>query len=148
MSKKIFTDEEIKLLKENRFVKNVSEKGITYTEECRREYINLIATGLTKKGAFEKLGFDPKVLGYNRIKSFHRRMKNNLKSNKTLEDKRKNNSGRRKEINFEEMTHEEQIEYLRQENLILKAENELLKKMEFLAKQQELKKSQLRIDIN
>ena len=148
MSKRKFTEEEIKLLKENKFVKKVSEKGITYTEECRREYTNLISTGMSKKEAFRKLGFDPELLGYNRINSFYKRMKTNLKNNKTFEDKRNNNGSRRKEVNFEEMSSEEKIEYLRHENLMLKAENELLKKMEFLAKRQELKESQLRTDIN
>lgn len=33
MSKKLFTEKEIKLLSSNNYVKSVSSKGITYTDE-------------------------------------------------------------------------------------------------------------------
>lgn len=35
MSKKIFSDKEIKDLSKNKYVKNVTEKGITYTNEFK-----------------------------------------------------------------------------------------------------------------
>ena len=35
MSKKLFTEEEIKILMKNKYVKNVTNKGITYTDEFR-----------------------------------------------------------------------------------------------------------------
>ena len=148
MSKKFFSKEEIEILKKNVYVKNVSEKGITYTDECRREYINLITSGCTKKEAFTKMGFDVNILGFDRVDSFHKRMKRNLKNNKSINDERTTNSGRKKKIDLDAMTNEDQIEYLKHENLMLKAENELLKKMEFLVKQQQLKKYQQKIDTN
>ena len=40
MSKKIFTKEEIEILSKNKFVKKVSEKGITYTDEFKRLFIS------------------------------------------------------------------------------------------------------------
>ena len=141
MSKKLFTLEEINILKENEYVKNVTEKGITYTNEFRKQYIHLITSGSTKRQAFKTLGFNPE-----RIQAFHNRMKRNIKNNKTIEDTRTTHSGRKKDIN--KLSEKEQIEYLKQENLMLKAENELLKKMEFLVKQQELKKYQFKKDTN
>ena len=101
---------------------------------------------LLNEKAFKKLGFNPEILGEKRIQSFHDRMKNILKNNKSINDTRTTNSGRRKNIN--KLSEKEQIEYLKQENLMLKAENELLKKMEFLVKKQELKKYQSKKDIN
>ena len=41
MSNKIFTLEEQKELSNNQWVKNVSEKSITYTEEFREYFIKL-----------------------------------------------------------------------------------------------------------
>lgn len=146
MSKKIFSNEEIKILKTNKYVKNISEKGITYTTEFRKEYINLITSGNTKKQSFKKLGFNPEILGEKRMQSFHDRMKSNIKNNKSIEDTRSTNSGRRK--NIDNLSEKEQLEYLKQENLMLKAENELLKKMEFLVKQQELKKYRYKRDMD
>ena len=146
MSKKLFTTDEINTLKENKYVKNVTEKGITYTNEFRKQYINLITNGSTKRQAFKTLGFNPEILGEIRMQSFHNRMKRNIRNNKSIEDTRTTHSGRKKDIN--KLSEKEQIEYLKQENLMLKAENELLKKMEFLVKQQELKKYQFKKDTN
>lgn len=36
MSKKLFTEKEIKILSKNPNVKSVSDKGITYTDEFKR----------------------------------------------------------------------------------------------------------------
>ena len=38
MSKKIFTEKEIKQLSNNPYVKSVSAKGITYTDEFKRHF--------------------------------------------------------------------------------------------------------------
>ena len=39
MSKKLFTEKEIQILSKNPYVKSVSEKGITYTDEFKRIFI-------------------------------------------------------------------------------------------------------------
>ena len=39
MSKKIFSEKEINELSKNKYVKKVSEKGITYTDEFKRLFI-------------------------------------------------------------------------------------------------------------
>ena len=39
MSKKIFTEKEIKQLSTNKYVKSVSTKGITYTDEFKHIFI-------------------------------------------------------------------------------------------------------------
>jgi len=38
MSKKLFTEQEIEALKQNKYVKRVSPKGITYTDEMKLEW--------------------------------------------------------------------------------------------------------------
>ena len=40
MSNKIFTEKEIEILSNNKYVKNVSIKGITYTDEFKRIFIS------------------------------------------------------------------------------------------------------------
>lgn len=40
MSKKLFTDQEIKILSNNPYVKSVSTKGITYTDEFKSIFIS------------------------------------------------------------------------------------------------------------
>lgn len=39
MSKKLFTDKEIEILSQNKYVKKVSGKGVTYTGEFKRKFI-------------------------------------------------------------------------------------------------------------
>lgn len=148
MSKKIFTEDEMEILKANKYVKKVSTKGITYTTEFRRDYTNLLVKGNTKKKIFSQLGFDPNILGEKRMQSVHSRMKNNLKNNKSIEDARTANSGRPKKKDSKEITEAEEIEMLRHENVLLRAENDLLKKMEFLVMQKTLESSQQKKDTN
>lgn len=40
MSIKLFTNEEIEILSKNKYVKHVSAKGISYTEEFKRIFIS------------------------------------------------------------------------------------------------------------
>ncbi len=148
MSKKIFSNEEIINLKVNKYVKNVSKKGITYTTEFRKEYTNLMVQGKKKREIFISMGFDPKVLGEKRMESMHKRMQTNLKMNKSIEDTRTTNSGRRRKNESKNLNETEEIEKLKHENVLLKAENDLLKKMEFLVMQKELENSRQRKDIN
>lgn len=39
MSKKLFSSKDIEILSKNKYVKKVSEKGITYTDEFKRLFI-------------------------------------------------------------------------------------------------------------
>ena len=43
MSKKLFTEEEIIILKQNKYIKKVSSKGITYTDEFKKIFIILFS---------------------------------------------------------------------------------------------------------
>ena len=36
MSKKLFTKEEIEILKKNKYIKNVTEKAVTYSTELKK----------------------------------------------------------------------------------------------------------------
>ena len=69
MSKKIFTEKEIKILSNNPYVKSVSSKGITYTDEFKRIFIEENAEGKLPREIFEECGFDIDVIGMNRVRS-------------------------------------------------------------------------------
>ena len=53
MSKKLFTDKEIKILSNNPYVKSVSTKGITYTDEFKRIFISECVNGKLPRQIFE-----------------------------------------------------------------------------------------------
>ena len=48
MSKKIFNEQEILELSKNKYVKNVTSKGITYTNEFKLQFIAEYETGKTE----------------------------------------------------------------------------------------------------
>ena len=132
MSKVKFSIREIEHLKNIPWVKNISENSITYTEEFREHFIIEYNNGKSPSIIFREAGFDTKILGKERIKNATRRFRKMSKRVEGLKDTRTTNSGRPLE---HELTDEERIKKLEQENLRLRQQLEFLKKMEFLVKQ-------------
>lgn len=129
MSKKLFTELEIALLKKNRYVKNVSSKGITYTDEFKSYVISEVEKGNCSTEIFESAGFNIEILGKRRIHSAVGRWKKAYleKGVMGLRDTRKGNSGRPME---REMTKEDVIRHQQAEIEYLREELELVKKLE------------------
>lgn len=129
MPKKYFTEEEILNISNNPHVKSVSSKGITYTDEFKRIFIAENENGKLPRQIFEENGFDIEVIGIVRVHRAASRWRTayNKSGILGLRDTRKDNSGRptQKELSLEEKNAklEAQIQLLR-------AENELLKKLD------------------
>ncbi|MCT1392061.1 IS3 family transposase [Peribacillus frigoritolerans] len=133
MSKKIFTEKETKQLSTNKYVKAVGTKGITYTDEFKHIFISEREKGKAAREIFEHCGFDPEVLGMDRIYSANKRWQNAYKNKGIigLLDTRTENSGRLRE---KELTLEEKNARLEAQITLLKAENELFKKDSYCRK--------------
>lgn len=131
MSNKLFTEKEIKVLSRNPYVKSVSSKGITYTDEFKRMFIVENDKGKFPREIFIECGFDINILGMDRVKSAGKRWRAAYRTNGVagLQDTRKGNSGRPSE---KELSLEEKYARLEAQNHLLKAENELLKKLEMM----------------
>ncbi|MBL4930612.1 IS3 family transposase, partial [Clostridium sp. YIM B02565] len=121
-------DEEIEILSQNEYVKRVSDKGITYTDEFKRKFIAENQNGKFPKQIFEENGFDIDILGNERIKSSGKRWRSAFRRNgvEQLQDTRKFNNGRPSE---KELSLEEKYRKLQAKVHLLQAENELLKKL-------------------
>lgn len=130
MSNKIFTEREIKILSDNPYVKSVSPKGITYTEDFKRIFITENEKGKSPRQIFEENGFEIEIIGMARVKSSGKRWRAAYRDNGVvgLRDTRKGNSGRPSD---KELSLEEKYARLEAANNLLKAENELLKKIDF-----------------
>ena len=130
MSKKIFTDKEIKLLSNNPYVKSVSSKAITYTDAFKQLFISENNKGKLPREIFEECGFDVTVIGIQRVRSSGKRWRASYQENGVLglQDTRSQGSGRPL---TRELTMEEKYAKLEAQNNLLKAENELLKKIRF-----------------
>lgn len=131
MSNKLFAKEEIKILSKNKYVKNISQKSITYTDEFKGVFIVENEKGKFPREIFEELGFDINILGIERVRSCGKRWRAAYKKDGAcgLTDTRKLNSGRPRE---KELSLEEKYARLEAQNILLKAENELLKKIDIL----------------
>lgn len=129
MSKKIFSSAQIKKLSINKYVKNITEKGITYTNEFKMHFIAEYEIGKTPRQIFEDAGFNIDIVGIERVKSSSRRWRKsyNDKGVMGLDDTRTLNSGRT--IN-RELTLEQILAKKDAEIQYLKAELELVKKLE------------------
>ncbi len=134
MSKKTFTHQEILELSKNKYIKNVTSKGITYTNEFKLQFIADYENGKTSRMIFEDAGFDVDIIGIKRIDSASRRWRYSYNNRGVLglEDTRTLNSGRtlNRELTIEEILAKKdaEIEYL-------KAELELVKKLELQERQ-------------
>lgn len=139
MSIRVFSKEEIEVLFRNKYVKHVSAKGITYTDEFKRHFISEYEKGKLPRTIFEESGFNVDVLGKNRIESAAKRWSSAFRNEGIagLHDTRKGNSGRPR---VKELTLEEKYERLMAQNNLLKAENELLKKLDMLERRMIKKK--------
>lgn len=128
MSNKLFTPNEIEVLSKNPYVKKVSTKGITYTEEFKRIFIVENEKGVFPRDIFTTCGFDIEILGMKRIESSGKRWRASYRTNGLggLVDTRGSSVARTEESN---MTIEEKYNRLLIEKQLLLAENELLKKI-------------------
>lgn len=130
MSKKILTENEIKQLSKNPYVKSVTSKGITYTDEFKQCFITENEKGKLPREIFEEYGFDVNVIGQERVRSSGKRWRASYRENGVLglQDTRSQSPGRPR---TRELTLEEKNARLEAQNRLLRAENELLKKIRF-----------------
>jgi putative transposase len=134
MSKKLFTNKEILSLSKNKYVRKVSERGITYTDEFKTLFIAEHNTGKLPLQIFMDAGFDVNALGNSRIWHASERWREAFKESGELglRDTRKFSSGRPLK---REITQEEVIAKKDAEIAYWKAEAELLKKIELQERQ-------------
>ena len=134
MSKKVFSDKDIDILSNNKYVRNVSKKAITYTNEFKIHFIAEYNNGKSSRRIFEEAGFDINTIGLKRVDCSSSRWRQSYKYNGVigLDDTRRTNSGRTRE---RELTKDEIIEKQKAEIEYLKSEVELIKKLELHERQ-------------
>lgn len=136
MEKKYFSDEQVIELQNNPYVKKVSNKAITYTDEFKQLFMEKYEAGNSPSCILRELGFDTSVLGRRRINGIVERTHKYVKRNGDCHDVRKDASGR---PSIKKLTETEKTARLEHQVKLLKQENEYLKKIEFLDKQAEWK---------
>ena len=123
MGKNYFTPEQVEQLRKNKYVKHVSEKAITYTEEFKEFFMLEYNSGKLPSQILTEMGFDYKVLGEIRVNNITQRVKKQSIRPEGFKDTRSTESGRPR---TKDLTQEELIERQKQEIEILKAKVEFL----------------------
>lgn len=68
MGTKTFSEDEQRILAQNPFTSSVTSKQLNTTKEFKEEFMKLYLVGdKSPTQIVAKLGYDPKILGYNRI---------------------------------------------------------------------------------
>ena len=114
MGKNYFTPEQVEELRKNKYVKHVSEKAITYTEEFKEIFILEYRNGKLPSQILLEMGFDYKMLGERRVSNIVQAVKKQSVRPEGFKDTRADSSGRPR---TRELTPEEQMERLKLEKL-------------------------------
>ena len=133
-----FTEEQVRELEKNPYVKKVSNKSITYSEEFKELYWIDYQNGMQPIEIFKKYGFDPYALGSRRRDNFTNRLKKQAAREDGFKDTRSKNSGR---PSTKELSLEVQLERLKHKNEVLQQENDFLKRVRFINRKQISKQS-------
>ena len=123
MGKNYFTLEQVEELRKNKYVKHVSEKAITYTEEFKETFMVEYNLGKLPSQILMEMGFDYRVLGERRVSNIVQLSKKQSKRPEGFKDTRADSSGRPR---TRDLTQEELIERQKQEIELLKAKVEYL----------------------
>lgn len=130
ISKIILTDLQVKKLSKNQWIKNISNKGITYTDEFKIKVVKE-CEGFKKfaRDVFSECGIDPEIVGIGRIHNSIKRWREQYKNTAEIADTRTTKSGRKLE---RELSEGEKLKRAEARIRLLEAENELLKKNEMI----------------
>lgn len=131
MSKKTYTQEQIQELKNNKYVKNCTEKSIQLTDECRLIVMQQREKWIWGKEIFKNLWFPDYVINSYIPKDFIKRQRKKISNEENKEwrkDGRGNNSTWRNRKNIND---DKQIMISEKELKRILAENDVYKELLF-----------------
>ena len=130
MSKILFTDTQVKKLSKNKWIKNITNKGITYSDEFKYKLVKECENYKKfPQDVFRECGIEPEIVGIKRIESSAHRWRKQLNSTGEISDTRTTKSGNTLK---RELSDKEKLERAEAKIKLLEAENELLKKNELI----------------
>ena len=126
MSKILFTDAQVKKLSKNKWIKNITNKGITYTNEFKYKLVKECENYKKfPQDVFRECGIDSEIVGKKRIDCSAYRWRKQINSTGEIIDTRTTKSGNTIK---RELSDKEKLERAEAKIKLLEAENELLKK--------------------
>jgi transposase-like protein len=132
MSKRIFTQEQLKQLTDNKNTSKCSERSISYSKDFKIKAVQqYIEQGLSPREIFKQAGFDLGVIGKQKADDCLLRWKKTYRikgqGGLSKETRGKGRGGGRPKTKYQ--TDKAQIKYLEAQVAYLKAENDFLAKL-------------------
>nr|WP_325185059.1 HTH domain-containing protein [uncultured Oscillibacter sp.] len=132
-TKKVFSPDEIAMLRANPYTERVTAEQISFTLTFKEEFWRLSIEGCTGNTAFRKLGYDPEVLGFERVHNITKRIRRAAKTPEGLKGKAKSRMRISKEnfssAQLEKMSRRESEQRLQDEIVYLQQQMAFLKKL-------------------
>lgn len=131
--KKKFSPEEVETLRGNPYTARVTAEQISFTLAFKEEFWRLSVEGCTGNAAFRKLGYDPEVLGFERVHNITKRIRRAARTPEGLKGKSKSRMRISKEnfssAQLEKMSRRESEQRLQNEIVYLQQQMAFLKKL-------------------
>lgn len=132
-TKKKFSPEEVEELRANPYTERVSEEQISFTLAFKEAFWRLSVEGCTGNMAFRKLGYDPEVLGFERVHNITKRIRHAAKTPEGIQGVSKSRMRISKEhfsnADLEKMSRRESEQRLQREIVYLQQQMAFLKKL-------------------
>ncbi|MBQ6503366.1 MAG: hypothetical protein IJI57_05585 [Flexilinea sp.] len=129
----LFTPEQMDILAANKFTAKVNRRQIIFKLEFKNLFLSRYEQGYTSVEIFESCGYDPKILGRNRIYGFARRLRELVESGRPLtEDYSKALAKAPVNIDYNTMPSQLSVSAMQRELIYLRQQVEFLKKITVL----------------
>lgn len=131
MPTKLLTKKEMKILRENPYTYSVSEKTLRFTKAFKEEFWARYQMGDKPRKILQDLGYDPEMLGQNRVISVYSQVKKEAESPEGFRDygcKKPSVPSSRNEKN-RDVSDNQAIRRLQNELTYVRQEMEFLKKI-------------------
>ena len=126
MSKKVFSEEEVALLRENPHVANVTKRTISFTPEFKQKVYDELTNGEGIRDILLRHGIDPHVLGEMRVKGICEKIQKQAERPEGFQNLKRTGQ---KPVTSREKSLEKQIRDLQHQLAYTQQEVEFLKKI-------------------
>ena len=129
MKSHAFTDEEVKVLRENKYTAFVSNSSIRFTLEFKEMFLEKKKEGVPARRIFLEAGYDVNILGTSRIKNLSKRIPKEASSPCGLHEGYHIHSKRPEDADYSRMAPEEAMAAMQREIVYLRQEPGFIKKI-------------------
>lgn len=124
-----FTNEQVEEMRTNPHTRSLNEKQIRFTLDFKEKFIKLLISGKSLRSIFQELGYDPDVIGHDRMCNISSRIQKEAKSPNGLHEGNKKHFSKPSGPNYENMPPDQAMARMQHEILYMRQELEFIKKI-------------------